>query len=45
LLTSAHGKHSNGYTVATILPLMRLSYSFDKADPEFAGSTPRDVAM
>ena len=37
LLTSAHGKHSNGYTVATILPLMRLSYTFDKADPEFAG--------
>ena len=37
LLTSAHGKHSNGYAVATILPLLRLSYSFDKADPEFVG--------
>ena len=35
LLMSAHQKHGNGHSVATILPLLRLSYVFDKADPEF----------
>jgi hypothetical protein len=37
LLTSAHKKHSNGYNVAALLPVMRLTYEFDKGDPEFTG--------
>ena len=39
LLTSAHVKHE-GYAIATILPLMRLSYTFDKTDPPFADQDP-----
>ena len=38
-LTSAHVKHE-GYAIATILPLMRLSYTFDKTDPPFADQDP-----
>lgn len=33
-LVSAHEKH-HGYTTARVLPLTRLSYTFDKTDPEF----------
>ena len=39
-LTSAHEKHQ-GHRIASLLPLMRLSYVFDKTDPEFADRDPK----